>query len=156
MKNTGQRKCLLCISPYRGEVEELKKRGVDMTTLSKKYSTLLEKTEPQLYQTLQIHFKKKHPPVISDPLPIEERKHVSFDDYADMLLQEGAKNLSLYPDKVSHGHVIAAKRTLIEEAKAKNAIDATKMMMMKFFRGNAMDVIQEGEIVDVKEIKDGN
>ena len=141
----GRKSCKICVSPYRQEIEELRKRGVEMLTIARKYHKLFNSEEENFYVVTQRHFKKKHPPVLGDPIPIEERKHVSFEEYADRLLQEGALSATLNPEKISHGHVIAAKRTLIEEAKAKNSIDATKLMLMKFFRGNAI----EGEIVDV-------
>jgi hypothetical protein len=150
MSKVGRKYCRVCLSPYRGEIEELKKRGVNMREISNKYAKLFDVEPENMYWSVVPHFKKKHPPVLRvEPLPIEERKHISFDEYADMLLQEGAASLMTHPEKVSHGHVIAAKRTQIEEAKAKNAIDATKLLMLKFFRGNAI----EGEVVDVKQIR---
>lgn len=145
--NTGRKYCKICVSPYRGEIESLKKSRVSMTDIGRKYHNLFNTNEVNFYQTLHTHFKKKHPPYIQrDVTPIEERQHIDFNEYADKLLQAGAQNLTDSPSKVSHSHVIAAKRTQIEEAKANNQIDATKLMMLKFFRGKP-EVI-EGETVD--------
>lgn len=147
---SGRKYCKICVSPYRGEIEELYKRKVPMSDINRKYCKLFDSNEINFYSTITRHINKKHPPIIrTEPIPIEERKHIGFDEYADMLLQEGAVSVMTNPEKITHSAVIAAKRTQIEEAKAKNQIDATKLLMLKFFRGNAI----EGEVVeDVKQI----
>jgi hypothetical protein len=141
----GRKYCKICTSPYRGEIEELKKRKVSMSDIGRRYHKLFNVNEANFYATITRHFVKKHPPVIkNDPVPIEERKHIDFNEYADMLLQEGASSIANNPGKVSHSHVIAAKRTLLEEEKIRNQSDALKMAMLKFFRGELV----EGEVVD--------
>jgi hypothetical protein len=143
-------RCNICKSDYRAEIDELIKRKVPMSEVARKYATLIGVSVEALYQTLQRHIKKKHPPMIKqEVVPMEKRTHVNFEEYADMLLQEGALQIGSNPGKVTHSAVIGAKRTLIEEAKARNAIDAQKLAFLKFFRGNSTDA----EIVDVKQIR---
>jgi hypothetical protein len=140
----GRKYCKICKSPYRDEIEELQKKAIPMTDIARKYHSLFSVSVENFYATLNTHINKKHPPVFrSDPLPIEERKHISFDEYADMLLQEGAQSIISAPSKVSHSHVIGAKRAQLEEAKVKNQISASQLMFLKFFRGSI-----EGEIVN--------
>lgn len=149
--NTGRKYCIICTSPYRSEIEELQRRKVSLSDIGRKYHKLYGKTYEQFYQTIGIHFRKKHPPVIvNDPTPIEEREAVDFTGYADKLLQEGYRNVNNNPSSVKPSHVIQAQRTLLEERKIKSQEDSMKFAFIKFMRGKAI----EGEIVDVQPIRE--
>jgi hypothetical protein len=146
-------KCKVCKSPYRGEIEALAKRKVTQQDIARKYFKLFDTNEDALVQVLWRHFGKKHPPMLLDVTPLEEGHQpvTNFDEFANNLLIAGADNVRLHPEKVTPNHVIAAKRTQIEETKAKNQIDATKLMFLKFFRGT---IPIEGETIDepIKQI----
>jgi hypothetical protein len=146
--------CKVCRSPYRAEIEALASRKVTRQDIARKYHVLFTTTERALWQVLERHFNKKHPPVLLDVTPLEvgHKPIENFDEFAQNLLIAGGKNILDHPEKVTPNHVIAAKRTQIEETKARNQIDATKLMFLKFFRGN---IPIEGEIIDepIKQIR---
>jgi hypothetical protein len=140
--------CKVCKSPYRAEIEALAKQRVTQQDIARRYFKLFNTNEDALVQVLWRHFGKKHPPLLLEvePLEVGTKPVSNFDEYAARLLRIGNQNLDIFPGKVTPNHVIAAKRTQIEEAKVKNQIDASKVMILKFFRDNVKVI--EGETVD--------
>ena len=130
------RRCTICYSPHRGDIEFLTKKGINRLELSKKYFKEFNVTQGRMYNKLKAHFDRKHPPLLLDDPKAPELPVIrTFDDYADRLLQTGLKEEMMTPGKVSHSVVIAARRAQLEERKVAGMENAQKLMIMKFFRG---------------------
>lgn len=151
-----KRKCSLCYSPLRQEIEFLIEKKVTLSDLAKKYHKAIGIAEKSMYVSLMKHKRKKHPPVI-DTTPVDDtyvqeaaQSPQTFDEYAKRLLNVGFKNMD--PSKVSHSHVISAQRTILEERKINNEMDMQKKFLMMFFRGKSL---VEGEVVDepIKQLR---
>ncbi len=149
------KKCRLCYSPLRQEIEYLIDKKVSMSSLARKYHKAVGLTEVSCVATLAKHKKKLHGPVI-DETPVDEEyvreameTPQTFDEYAKRLLGVGFKNMD--PSKVSHNHVIAAQRTLLEEKKLDNEMTNQQKFMMMFFRGKPGVI--EGEVLKDEPVK---
>ncbi len=143
-------KCKICKSPLRQEIEYMVKRGISKSDVSRKYHTVFAIKEASFYNKLTHHLTNNHPPLIDLTPPtkeeIEERTKnpQDFKEYAEQLLGVGFKMMNV--DKVSHGNIIAAKRTLIEEEKVKGELTNQRLLLLKFFRGKEPEFI-EGEVI---------
>lgn len=135
------RRCTLCYSPFRGDIEFLIKKGIPKIEIARKYAKEFNNTEARFYNKLTAHTERKHAPLLTDDpkAPVELPRVENFDDYAKSLLRVGLSEEMLNPRKVSHSQVIAARRTQLEERKVEGMENAQKLMIMKFFRGRIED-----------------
>jgi hypothetical protein len=130
------RRCTICYSPHRGDIEFLLKKNVSYLEVSKKYYKEFNITQGFFYKKLKTHMERKHAPLLLDDPKAPELPVVrDFNDYADRLLQTGLREDMMNPSKVSHSVVIAARRAQLEERKVQGMENAQKLMIMKFFRG---------------------
>lgn len=147
------RRCTICYSPHRGDIEYLSKKGISNLELSKKYHSEFNVTQGRMYNKLRAHFLRKHPPLLADDPKAPELPVIhNFDEYAEKLLQTGFSEEMLSAKKVSHSAIIAARRAQLEERKVQGMENAQKLMIMKFFRGNGQPKLpgESGEQTDTE------
>jgi|SRR5581483_88816 len=144
------RRCTICTHEQRDEIEFLVKKNIPLMEIALKYHMTLGNTRMNFYNKLRSHIKKKHPPLLKDPTPIDPSnpqqevvEEVNFKDYAKKLLKSAMNEDMFKTTKISHNHVIAAQRAIIEESKVKTQENALKFAMVKFLRGEGVPVDEQ-------------
>ncbi len=153
------RPCVICVSPYKTEIDALMRAGVTNPRIAEKYISKFLNNKSAATLVVQMRRHNKHldqsrrvavlmmpEPGVHPILP-----RASMEQFAQKLLEIGTKallNLETNPDKVQMKDVIAAQRMLIEKQKLSIHEDALKLTMARFFGGFKPPPTLEGEVVN--------
>lgn len=141
--------CKICLSPYRDEIIELRKKNTPYKDIYKKYSKLMDYKAPVISfnQLVAKHIKQKHNLKVT-VIPNELKKTVvNLEAFAQRMLELGTQKLDGMEAKdISFNDVLQAQKVVLESKKLKLTEDAMVSMMRKMFAPPEVNVI-EGTVV---------
>lgn len=153
------KKCKLCLSPYRNEVLSLYKNRVKVPVIYRKLAAPMNyhSTMPAFRQMIVRHVKEKHK-VQAVVLPNNKNglTRASIEEFAQRFLDLGMVKLSqIDPNNpedlknVRFREVVAAQKLFLDSKKLKLTEDAMGIMLGKMFAPPSLrGKVVEGELVD--------
>lgn len=141
------KKCPICTSAFKSELEDSVKSGVLFKDLFEKYGPILNLTFKTFENRLSTHMNKHvEKPEVQE---VEYEGPKTIEALAQVLLERGFKPEMV--KKAGYKDIIASQQVLIAKQQAKTQENALKLAMAKMMSG----LIDEKDIPFLKEVTDG-